>query len=548
MRINRRRFLKLGVISLGLSSVGYWITDHLTESSRAGAERPPSGQPQSGPWSRLFRLVDRRGRGAYPVHSILLPSGRMLMIGGAAHRFFEFYFDPGSHAQMLTVEPLPLPVDKLTDYFECAGHAYLADGRLLLAGGSRSEGGEQGLRYSMLFDPRGETWSKIERDMAGGPRWYPTVTRLFNSKLLVTAGFFDFGGVRNRSVELFDPVVYDAESNPWDELISDAHNRWGIEATGEDYTHVFALQKPIRLQGHLREVVMVGKSGVMHFMNVTDAFANPNDRFVVRPNSRRPGPRIARLTDASSSVLLPDGRIMVVGGSSNTMLQQKADIYDPVNDVWNTIDTRVGRRYPATLLLPDGTVLVVNGENPRNSPGNPRSPQIINPATGQVSTESPWPEDDLRGYHNTALLLPDGRVLLGGGGANEKSTPNNERTDVRYYSPRYLSVPALRPYIVHSPPQVSYGKSYVIGVANGPVDRATIIALGAMTHSFDQNQRFVELSIEENAEESVVVRGPADAFIAPPGDYMLFLLRRLATAGETVDVPSTARRVRVLAD
>lgn len=543
--MDRRTFIKRGLVSVAAAGAGYWAAGVIGD--RTVPARPFTlPTPRAPTWSRLSRLVDGRRRGAYPVHSILLPSGDVLMIGGAADTFFEFLFDPSNSHSIITVESLPLPLKEPSDYLECAGHAYLADGRLLLAGGSRSKGGEKGLNYSLLFDPAGERWTRINHDMAGGARWYPAVTRLADSRLLITSGFFDFGENVNRSVEVFDPLAVDSKANPWTELISDGDNEWKIEPTGEDYTHVFLLRRPVRVQGHRREVALVGKTGVVHLLNYTDSFTDPNDRFAVRPNGRRPGPDLEMLADAASSVLLSDGRIMVVGGSSDTTVQQRADIYDPGEDTWESIDTGIGRRYPTAVLLPDDTVLVINGEEPRGSNGDPRAPQVINPSTGAVTIDRRWPDDDVRGYHNTALLLLDGRVLIGGGSGNEKTTPNNERTDVRYYSPRYLSTPSLRPQIIHAPREMFYGEPYAVRYANGPVHRATLIALGASTHSFDQNQRFIELFNGESAVDKLVLRGPADAFVAPPGDYMLFLGKRVAETSMPVEVPSVAHVVRVV--
>ena len=44
------------------------------------------------------------------------------------------------------------------------------------------------------------------------------------------------------------------------------------------------------------------------------------------------------------------------------------------------------------------------------------------------------PYEHARLYHSTALLLPDGRIMIGGGGT---PGPRNY-TDVEYYSPAYL--------------------------------------------------------------------------------------------------------------
>jgi hypothetical protein len=72
-----------------------------------------------------------------------------------------------------------------------------------------------------------------------------------------------------------------------------------------------------------------------------------------------------------------------------------------------------------------------------------------------------------------------------------------------------------------------------------------MLALGAVTHFFDQNLRFAELFDGESGSGVLVINGPLNASVAPPGDYLLFALRRVRAAGEMMEVPSVARVVRV---
>lgn len=442
-----------------------------------------------------------------------------------------FLLNPDDAGSTITLDTMVVPTKQSHDDVLCAGHAPVSDGRLLIVGGERKRGQQEtGLDYALILNSKERAWNRIVPDMRGGTRWYPTVTRLADSRILITGEYFDWGESVNRSIELFDPVAYDAGVNPWTELISSNQNPWHIEANGEDYTHVFLLPRPVRVDGHPREVVMIGKAGVVYFVNVTHEFNDPADRFAMRPNNKRlDGAR----ADGASSVLLPNGAIMIVGGSSNRSVQQRADIYDPMRDEWRSIETGVARYYPAALLLPDGTVFVVNGL--KASVGDSKAPQIIDPVTQEVITGPPWPDQMVRGYHNTALLLPDGRILTAGGG----------RSDARYFSPGYLFAPHLRPKITDVPETVAFGRSFTIGFENGPVHRVTMMALGAMTHCFDHNQRLVELFDGVSKGGTVTVSGPPDSLVAPPGDYQLFLLRRVKTADRAYHIPSVGRLVRV---
>jgi hypothetical protein len=98
---------------------------------------------------------------------------------------------------------------------------------------------------------------------------------------------------------------------------------------------------------------------------------------------------------------------------------------------------------------------------------------------------------------------------------------------------------------VAAPSAIGYGERARIRVEGGPIHRVTLLALGSMTHAFDANQRCVVLFDGEARDEEVSVVGPQDAHVAPPGDYMLFVLRKVGTSGGDTFVPSVARVVRV---
>ena len=69
-----------------------------------------------------------------------------------------------------------------------------------------------------------------------------------------------------------------------------------------------------------------------------------------------------------------------------------------------------------------------------------------------------------------------------------------------------------------------------------------LMRTSSVTHTNDMDQRYVGLKIETREEELIRVQGPADATVAPPGIYMLFIVR-----GSTLSerIPSLARFVRV---
>jgi hypothetical protein len=58
-----------------------------------------------------------------------------------------------------------------------------------------------------------------------------------------------------------------------------------------------------------------------------------------------------------------------------------------------------------------------------------------------------------------------------------------------------------------------------------------------VTHAFNQNQRFVPVNFQQTAG-GLTIQPPANANLAPPGYYMLFLV-------DTNGVPSVAAMVRL---
>ncbi|MET0509824.1 MAG: galactose oxidase early set domain-containing protein, partial [Burkholderiaceae bacterium] len=71
----------------------------------------------------------------------------------------------------------------------------------------------------------------------------------------------------------------------------------------------------------------------------------------------------------------------------------------------------------------------------------------------------------------------------------------------------------------------------------GRIQRLTLVATGSVTHSFDRNQRFIELEFHAEGE-GLDARLPTNAFDTPPGYYMLFAFDEAGT-------PSMARMIRI---
>ena len=148
------------------------------------------------------------------------------------------------------------------------------------------------------------------------------------------------------------------------------------------------------------------------------------------------------------------------------------------------------------------------------------TPELWDPETGTWTTLAPAKKHRL--YHSAAVLLPDGRVLTGGGGA---PGPSNN-LDAQIFSPPYLfesdGSPAKRPAITSAPSKVAYGATFSVGVSSN-VAKLALVRAGAVTHSFNNGQRYIPLTATGSGS-SRSVKAPANGAIAPPGTYLLFAL------------------------
>jgi len=188
--------------------------------------------------------------------------------------------------------------------------------------------------------------------------------------------------------------------------------------------------------------------------------------------------------------------------------------------------------------LPDGKVLVTGGGQTTNDVGVGTAEfeaEMWSPATQQFSRLSRMVTPRL--YHSTALLLPDGRVLVAGGGRTTGSIAPTDQLSAEIYSPPYLFNGA-RPTISSAPVTIQYAANFTVTTPNAlEISSVALIRLGAVTHAFDQNQRYVPLTFQPVAGD-LAVQSPTSGNLAPPGSYMLFIVN-------SNGVPSVASIVKI---
>jgi hypothetical protein len=194
---------------------------------------------------------------------------------------------------------------------------------------------------------------------------------------------------------------------------------------------------------------------------------------------------------------------------------------------------------PDAVLLPDRTVLVMSGSS-RGFADNGANPvwdsELYDPET---DTWTPMDHTTVpRLYHATALLLPDATVMTSGTDAtwNPEVIPVSELR-LEIFRPPYL-FRGDRPTIVSAPGAADHGSVITVGTPDAAsITTVALMRNGSCTHSFNPDQRHVGLEITSRSADELTLRMPPDGAVAPPGWYMLFLLRD--------GVPSEAEFVRV---
>ena len=176
------------------------------------------------------------------------------------------------------------------------------------------------------------------------------------------------------------------------------------------------------------------------------------------------------------------------------------------------------------MLITGGTD--VTGWNDPN--GLIATAEIWDPVTEQVTQVADANVNIYRGYHSTALLLPDGRVLVTGGDHDYGGPIPGQNSNAEIYSPAYLfsddGSPATRPVIDAAPTTAELGDTIFVETLDAAsITKALWVVPGAVTHAQNWTQR-ANVLISTAAEGGLNIALPVDENHAPVGYYMLFLV------------------------
>jgi len=456
-----------------------------------------------GQWKTLQNLMPIN-----PVHAALLRNGKILIVSGSGNvagntNFQAGIFDP----QTGTVTTQPVGWDMF-----CNGIVVLPDGRAFINSGTLQYDPFHGELRSAVYDLTTGAFTDVQ-NMAHG-RWYPTVTTLGDGALMTFSGLSESGGT-NTSIEIY------SVSTGWSAQI------------GSPFT------PPLYPRMHLLPDGKVFYSGSTTQTRLFDPVTKTWSSVIATTN-------YSGTRTYGTSVLLPltpannyKPVVMIMGGGNpSTATTELIDLSSATPKWTNGPSMSQPRIEMNATILPNGKILALGGSlNDEDTGTASLNTDLYDPATNTFSSSGK--NAFARLYHSNSLLLPDGTVWFAGG--NPARGTYEQHMEI--YSPAYLFNPdgtlAARPTITSVPSSaVGYGSAFQLQTPDAAsITSVVLMRPGAPTHAFDMEQRLVAMNF--TAGSGVLnVTAPPKGNIAPPGYYLLFILN-------SSGVPSVAQFVQL---
>lgn len=438
----------------------------------------------------------------------------------------------------------------------CSDLRNLADGRLLVVGGTRYANDDErlgfpggygrtelwGVEDTRFYDPGTGLWEQ-------GPsmrykRWYPSLITLPDGKLLV-AGGIERVVYNDRFTFVNETETFDPETATWTD------NGPGGKTALPFYARLHLLPNG---------KIFYDASGQMWgpgpFTPTFDA-GEWNKQKLYDPAARSwidAGLAPLGARSGTFSVMLPlrapydKASILVVGGHLAPMpggTYVGNDLTEVVTAVGDSITRVIGpklnnaRWHSSGVVLPSGEVIALNG-------GDRDDTMFAGLTTGVRQAEmydgSRWvplaSSARDRVYHHTAVLLGDGSILAGGhapiGFSPFLLTPDNytkgafastlRDPSFEIFKPPYL-FRGPRPRLQQVQAGAGLGERFQINTPDARrITRVVLSKLPSVTHVADVDQRTIELTFTRKGKGRIEASVPSNPAVAIAGHYYLFLM------------------------
>lgn len=455
-------------------------------------------ESQEGRWDVIVQSPEALGGTDL---AILLPNGKIYYCHSSKD---PFVFDPTIN------DTMSVAGDSVVQ--GCAAPLLLPNGKVIFVGGTDQEIYGPGTRKVKTYDYVTDTWEHLPNML--DYRWYPTMTRLTDGKLLIIGGGGLNNPVRTNSSEIYDP------------------------STGVSY-----FVDTVQIKNELSPILMLYNGNVLMTHRPPQLFDASTEQWNACADFQQ-GNRMPNGDHADHElVLLPEGNVVAVGYKSFTgTVGQFVEVYDPSADSWSVgANFSPVRSRPKTVLLPDKKILVMAGYKEEST-----DPTAVNTWGYMKLTDLYNPYQDswrrladmnyFREYHSLPVLVPDGRIIIVGG----EGQPGNEPSFsvIEAFTPPYL-FRGVRPKIENLA-QTTFSRGSRISFDVTKTDSITSVILmstPSISHFMNcGNNRFVELEFAQS-NNSVTATIPLDSLQVLDGYYQLFAM--------VDDIPSKAEIIKV---
>lgn len=505
----------------------------------------------------------------------------------------SFLFDPSDPTSVEThvVNSLPGPTGYGARDLFCGAQTLTADGDVVWVGGTDvlAEANDSGDApwghpgtHVFINDPLAPHWTDdpalpvpVQAPDMGNARWYPSIIQ--RGLEHVVGGHRGFPQVSPKAAFTRESASVAGGLVTWQTpgavLQNDRHigcvTQTGLLDLGE-YPHLHALARGdyVLWTGH-------ELGGVPTDALLDDSACQPQPERWVR-RSPPPGsfvPQNAGLNSVHIVDLRPDPIVEAVytigGGPSDNpepgISAQVLKLSVPQGGSMDGVawsDSPGDLNQPVidgnTVILLDGSLLRVGGYNLNGTQivgrkaAESYKPIELFPGSNETWVEWAAQTDD-RWYHSTAALLPDGRVLSGGGrhpNIIDPVTPSWYSFEM--FSPKYMFL-GPRPRVMAYPSaQITYGSTFPLDVVLRTTSiegkfKVALLSPSSCTHGVEFSQRYIVLDPGDNISPNgspkaptslPAVEAPETPDQAPPGWYML-------TVVNSEGIPAEARWVQV---
>ncbi|WP_371647158.1 galactose oxidase-like domain-containing protein [Streptomyces mirabilis] len=436
----RRRARRLaigGAVVLALAGMnGPWVYRFSTEKYHEYTINKPEYKAKNGHWDIIQFPEEYRQN---TIHAALLHTGKILLIAGSgnnqdnfdAKKFDTRIWDPVKG----TIKKIPTPADLF-----CTGHTQLANGNLLIAGGTK--------RYETL---------KGDVTKAGGLMVVHNENP--DKPITLPAGTRFTGKENGKTFVSKDPVLVPRATKVFDKatgkfLRNDPGlGRIYVEAEQSGQKYETGTQDNYRIQGltgaDARNTYGIAQKLALDkkdFQGIRDAYEfDPVAEKYIKVDPMNEARWYPTLTTMS------DGKILSLSGLDEIgqLVPGKNEVFDPKTKKWTyTKGIRQFPTYPAISLMQNGEMFY-SGSNAGYGPDNVgRDPGVWDVATNKFTKLPGLSDPNMMETSGTVLLPPaqdEKYMVIGGGGVGESklSSKKTRLIDLKDKNPRFVDGPEL---------------------------------------------------------------------------------------------------------